>query len=235
MKLIIANQKMGLEKSNLEKYIESLKKVDTSHVIICPNNLHMEAFKDFTLGAQNVCGLDTKEITGEVSSSQLADYNVKYCIVGHSERRQKYNETDEDILNKIKKLLANKIIPIFCIGETHEEKEREKTLIILEKQISKIFNNLSIADIKKIVIAYEPIWAIGSGLVCDYKTIEKITIFIKSLVANYYEAKVNVVYGGSINDKNIEKLLEIEDLDGFLVGKSCLDIDKFVDIIKKSR
>ena len=161
--------------------------------------------------------------------------DVKYCLIGHSSRRINYNETENNIKKKIDNCLANGIKVIYCIGESREEKQREKTYQVIEKQIAKIFNGFK-GNINDIIIAYEPIWAISDNKKAtdeiDLVKIKDIIDFIKNIIVNYYNAQIEVLYGGSLDDDIITSYLDLN-VDGFLIGNASLDVKKVENFIKK--
>ena len=222
--LIVLNNKSNLTKEEYSNYIKQLKKIKTRQdIILCPNMLNISAkkrLKNIILGSQNVSAYKKGAHTGEVTAKQLASYDVKYSLIAHSERRIEQKEEDKEFLNKINNCLEEQIIPIYCIGETKEEKEKNKTKDVLEKNLQVIKNN------KDVIIAYEPIWAIGTGIIPTIKEIEENINFIKSKFPNN-----KVLYGGSVNEKNIKEISTIKNIDGYLLGGVSLNIDNLKKLL----
>ena len=233
MKLVVGNFKMNLLKKDITKYINEMKKHDFKKVVFCPSNIYLNEFinNDLVVGAQDVSFKDIGAYTGDVSASQLSSLGVKYAIIGHSERRKYYN--DGIFVNqKLKLCLANKLIPILCIGESLKEKENKKTNTVLKKYLDEAFKEI-LPD--NIIIAYEPLWSIGTGKIPSNEDIYNTTEFIKQYIYDKYRVKLKVLYGGSVNAKNINTLADIDNIDGFLIGGASIKIDEFLDIIKVLR
>ena len=208
-------------------------------IIYCPPYTLLEKFNQklkkskILIGAQNFHQVsDYGPFTGSISAKLLKDTCANYVILGHSENR-KIGEKNKDINLKIKSALKNNLNVILCIGETLKEKRQKKTNKILSKQINTCLKNIK--KLNKILIAYEPIWAIGSGLIPTNKDLQNIVFFIKKkLNKNYTKQKINLLYGGSVNPKNIQILNKITNLDGYLVGGASQKQNYFIDIIKKT-
>tara|TARA_B100001029_G_C15031959_1_gene437578 strand:+ start:546 stop:1259 length:714 start_codon:yes stop_codon:yes gene_type:complete len=208
-------------------------------IIYCPPYTLLEKFNQklkkskILIGAQNFHQVsDYGPFTGSISAKLLKDTGANYVILGHSENR-KIGEKNKDINLKIKSALKNNLNVILCIGETLKEKRQKKTNKILSKQINTCLKNIK--KLNKILIAYEPIWAIGSGLIPTNKDLQNIVFFIKKkLNKNYTKQKINLLYGGSVNPKNIQILNKITNLDGYLVGGASQKQNYFIDIIKKT-
>ena len=229
--IIALNNKSNLEKEEFNSYLINLNNINTTNpIILCPTFLNVPLFQSdkIFLGAQNVSKNKSGAYTGEISASQLKSHNVKFCIVGHSERRQLLNETDNDIAEKIKLLLENEIIPILCIGETQEEYNNKETKNILYKELMNALIGLSEREISKIIVAYEPIWSIGTGLIPTIEEIDTNLEYIKSLLPGN-----KVLYGGSANDENIDILKTSNYIDGYLLGGLSLKPDKLQMFINK--
>ena len=190
----------------------------------------------FFVAAQNCYAQPAGAFTGEVSASMVNSVGGKYIIVGHSERRAYFNETNEQLLNKTKLVLAEKIKPIFCCGESLTDRNSGNYFEIVKQQLTNGLFELSIEDIKNCVIAYEPVWAIGTGLTASPDQAQEMHAFIRKLVAEKYDAAVadqtTILYGGSCNEKNAKELFALPDVDGGLIGGAALKSRSFIDIIK---
>ncbi len=228
--IVALNNKSNLTKTEFEKYIEDLNKIKTEHtMILAPNFLNVANFKSekIYLAAQNVSSYEKGAHTGEVSADQLKSFNVKYCIVGHSERRKSQKESNEEIKSKIINLFANDITPILCVGETKEERETGKAQEIIEEELKIALDELSQEQRDKVIIAYEPIWSIGTGLIPTNAQIEEINKFIKERYNN------KVLYGGSANEKNIDELKKCPSIDGYLLGGLSLKPTNLQEFVNK--
>ena len=211
-KLIVANLKMNLTLEEANDYLDIIKKniIDQLEIIICPSFPFLPLFKnkDYKLGAQNCYYLDKGSYTGEVSPLQLKTIGVSYIIVGHSERRIYFKENNELINDKLKAILKHNIKPILCIGETMEERLLHKTFIVLKKQLNEALKDIESDMLTDIVIAYEPVWAIGSGKTPTSQEIAEVINYIKDLIKKEYKIdNIIVLYGGSVNLKILKLLL----------------------------
>ena len=232
-KIIVGNIKMNMKYGEIANYTESLKKIHNKNVIICPSYIYIPYFLnyDYSVGSQDVCSYEGENCTGEVSASQLSSIGVNYTIVGHNERRTKFKETDVDINRKIKNSLTSKLKVILCIGETYEDYKLLKKDKKIKRQIRDAL--FGIDNINDIILAYEPAWSIGSNRVLDIKELDSTIKYIKDLVFDLYHQTIKVIYGGSINENNIEKFNSIDSLDGFLIGSASINPNKFIEIINK--
>lgn len=213
-----------------------------SDVVIAPpfTSLHpvAEELRDSAiyLSAQNLHWDEKGAYTGEVSAGMLVDVGCKYVIIGHSERRAFFNESDGDINRKIKIALKFNLRPIFCIGETSDERESGKTFAVIKKQIKEGLIDLASDDIRQIIIAYEPIWAIGTGRTASPNQAEEVHSFIRNMIREIHgkdvSGKTMILYGGSVNPNNIADLMSQPDIDGALVGGASLDVEKFIKVVK---
>ena len=229
--IFIANWKLNGNIDFIKEYYQKLLTNPNNCVIICSSPIYLNKLsnneKNLFSGAQDVSIHNEGAYTGELSAKMLSDCKIKFCIVGHSERRQNFNENNETVSQKSKNLIENNIIPIICIGETLEQKRKKLTKRILANQISQ--GLYKIKNKKKIIIAYEPVWSIGSGLIPREDDLFRTVSFIKKKVRG-----IKVLYGGSVNRKNIKDLKKINNLDGFLIGGESQISKNFIDIIKKT-
>jgi len=229
--------------------IEGLKKLLPSSppgvtVVVCPPcvSLALSAEKlrgsDIRLGAQNMSEHDDGAYTGEVSWRMLKSVGCEYVIVGHSERRQYFRETDDLINRKAKKAIANGLKPIICVGETLEEREQGFTERVVTSQVRGVLAGLSSADLTAVVIAYEPVWAIGTGRNATPEQAQEVHETIRRLVAELYSTALAdslvIQYGGSVKPDNAAQLLGQNDIDGALVGGACLKADSFAMIVQSA-
>ena len=186
----------------------------------------------FHIAAQNCHWEDSGALTGEISVSMIKDCGVEYVIVGHSERRHIFGETNEWVNKKTKALLVNGVNPILCVGETIGQRESGDTESVLKDQLEKGLD--SISDVGNCIIAYEPVWAIGTGLTATNEQVEIAHQLIREVIGNKYgnEDEMHILYGGSVNSSNAESLIQTEGVDGFLIGGASLDAGSFASIIK---
>jgi triosephosphate isomerase len=188
------------------------------------------------LGAQNLYWEAEGAYTGEISAPMLKSVGCTYCIIGHSERRQYFAETDQTVNKKIRAAIEAQLIPVFCVGETEKEREAEQTFSVLDKQVQKGLEGLVSKDLNTLVIAYEPVWAIGTGKTATDGQAQEVHQFIRSLVEKIYgntlSESMRILYGGSVKPGNIAGLMEMPDIDGALVGGASLDAESFSQIVK---
>jgi triosephosphate isomerase (TIM) len=213
-------------------------------IVICPSFTALSKVGDeisdssIMLGAQDVYWEEEGAFTGEVSPKMLKDVRVRYVIVGHSERRSLFGETDEAVNKKVKVVLRYGMIPIMCIGEKLEERDNGTTYEVLEKQLTRGLKDLTKDDISRLIIAYEPVWAIGTGRTAAPREAQEAHKFIRNFIEKHFEKeasmKVRIQYGGSVKPDNIAKLMAEEDIDGALVGSASLDVNAFVQIVENS-
>lgn len=222
---------------------ESIKdlELENEEVIICPPALYLEMSTDvglengFSVGAQNCSAQDNGAYTGEISASMLNSLDIGFCIVGHSERRKYFKETHQELAQKVDQLLDNDISPIFCCGELLEEREAEKHFDIVKAQIADSLFHLNAEELENVVVAYEPVWAIGTGVTASTEQAQEMHAFIRSLLAEKYgieiAEEISILYGGSCNAKNAKELFSQKDVDGGLIGGASLKAEDFFTII----
>lgn len=230
-RIVIGNFKSYMTISDVKNYLRILdNRIKNKNVVLCPSNIYIPYFMDrgITIGIQNIT--DSANCTGETTPIQAKSLNIKYTIIGHSERRFLFNEDDLTINKKVKKSLDNGLKVILCIGETEEEKELLKTNAVIKRQLKNALRDIT--DDNNLIIAYEPVWAIGTNKIPSNKDISSIVSYIKNLTKELYNLDVKVVYGGSVNKNNITLLNEINNLDGFLIGKASTEANEFLEIVE---
>lgn len=242
---IAGNWKMYKTKKEALEFAEEFKKLygntDVKTAVCAPfTQLEtlVEAFAGtgIGVGAQNVHFEDEGAFTGEVSVAMLSEIGVDYCIVGHSERRQYFGETDETVNLKLKKLLADSsITPILCVGEDLAQRDAGEEKAVVKAQIEKAFADISAEDAAKTVIAYEPVWAIGTGRTASPQQAEDMCAWIRGALEELYDEdtcdRVVIQYGGSVKPENATEIMNMDEIDGALVGGASLIPSKFMDII----
>lgn len=242
-KIIAGNWKMNKNHNEAVELINTLKSgidTDKSDVVVCVPFVDLmsvsEAIKgtNINLGAQNMYFEESGAYTGEIAPSMLKELGVKYVIIGHSERRAYFGETDEVVNKKVKKALEHDIVPILCVGETLEERELDITIELVRVQVKKAFAGISKEDAKKVVIAYEPIWAIGTGKVATKEQAEEVCAEVRKVVAEVYGQEVadviRIQYGGSVTGDSANELFNMPNIDGGLVGGASLKED-FIKVV----
>ncbi|MFT4451588.1 triose-phosphate isomerase [Parvimonas sp. G1425] len=241
--VIIGNWKMNkdLEEAKiLAKEIISEKLDNNVEKVVCVPFVYVTEVRkllegtDVGLGVQNMYFETKGAFTGEISPVMLKSCGVSYVILGHSERRTIFNETDEIINKKVKSALQYKLIPILCCGETLEERNSGVEKEVVEKQIRNTLEGISEFDIEKVIIAYEPIWAIGTGLTASSDDAENMIKFIREILFDIYgnlSMNVRIQYGGSVKPNNVKDLMQKDNVDGALVGGACLESTSFCELI----
>lgn len=242
-KVIAGNWKMNKSPADVEEFMSAFSTLvenTQNEVILCVPYIDLFTAiekargTDIKIGAQNMHYKDNGAFTGEISAKMLQDIGVEYVIIGHSERRQYYNETDETVNLKIKSALEHNLKPIVCVGETLEQREAGITNSFVSEQIRKAFDGIESSMLKNIIVAYEPIWAIGTGKTASSEDANDVCKCIreelKKMYANESE-NVIIQYGGSVKSSNARELFEMSDVDGGLVGGASLDADEFSKIV----
>lgn len=237
-KTLVEAQEFAL---NLSKDLPELRKTE---IVICPPSLFvcetvaLTKDSDIGIGAQDVSEHDKGAYTSEISASMIKSTGAKYCIVGHSERRKYHNETNEIINHKLSNLLKENIIPIFCIGESQEERENNLTEKVILTQLSEGLSGIELSGQRDFIIAYEPIWAIGTGKTATPEMAENVHLMIRNWLKVSYSEKISseipILYGGSVKPSNIKDLLTQPDIDGGLIGGASLNVESMKEMIKIS-
>ncbi|MCK4520362.1 triose-phosphate isomerase [Candidatus Parcubacteria bacterium] len=242
---VIANWKMNpstLTKAKLlfEAVDKELRNIKKAEVVICPPFVYLPDVQNvksnIKLGAQDCFWEDKGSFTGEVSLPMLKSFGCKYAIIGHSERRQFLNETDRMVNKKIKAALIKNMRPIFCFGESKKDKGQGKTQTVLKKQLENGLKKISKSDVKKIIFAYEPLWAIGSNRPCSPDEANVIRFFVKKVIAQKYfrsvANEIKILYGGSVNNSNVKSFIKQGGFNGVLVGGASLKPKEFIKLVK---
>jgi triosephosphate isomerase len=247
--IVAGNWKMNMD---LEKGIQLFNEIQQllkeevkgdQEVIICSPYIHLSSLSqlvgpssNLSIGAQNCHQADSGAFTGEVSASMIASTGAAYVIIGHSERRLYFSESNSILAQKLDAVLKNGMAPIFCIGETLEQRNNTTYFEVIKEQLTEASFHLQGAEYSKMILAYEPVWAIGTGLTASPEQAQEIHSFIRSLLANKYDQdlanNMTILYGGSCNPKNASELFAKSDIDGGLIGGASLKARDFVDIIK---
>lgn len=240
-KIVAGNWKMNLNKpeaDNLYDNLESKSYPEGVEVVIAPASIYLDRFSSaskLSISSQDVSANDNGAFTGEFSAEMLSSLNLRFAIVGHSERRTFHKETDLLIFQKVEMLLKYGITPIFCCGESLSDRESKNHYNVVKSQLSQILSNLSPEDFSKIVIAYEPVWAIGTGLTADPQDAQDMHSFIRGLVSQVFGSGISsltsILYGGSCKPSNAKELFSMKDIDGGLIGGASLEPESFEAII----
>lgn len=243
--IIAGNWKMNCTPAETKELIGSLKTNNKSDseiiVIVCPPFTSLTvaaqllAGSSILLGAQDLSQHESGAYTAEISASMLIEIGVKYVIIGHSERRHYHNENDSLINTKLKKALISGLSPIFCVGESLKDREAASSQKVVSEQFMKGIDGLSVEQLKNLTVAYEPVWAIGTGQTATPEIAQEMHKFIRGIMAKIEPAIANsmpILYGGSVKPNNAAGLLSQPDIDGALVGGASLDADSFMKIIE---
>ncbi|MCA6072308.1 MAG: triose-phosphate isomerase [Endomicrobium sp.] len=246
--LMAGNWKMNKTVSESLSVIKTLKKaisdVKDVEILIFPSYTALQAINNETkdsninIGAQNLFWEAKGAFTGEISPAMIKDTGCSYVLIGHSERRQYFGETDETVNKKIKAAMAEGLIPIVCIGETLKEMETNVTFQAIEKHMREGLAGLTVEQASSLVIAYEPVWAIGTGIPVTPDRAQETHAFIRKIYAKMYKEaadKIRILYGASVNPENVSAFMKKPDIDGSLVGKASLEAESFSKLIKYSK
>ena len=243
-KIIAGNWKMNKTRDEALQFVyavsEKLPHIDEVDSVVCApfpllRTLCKRQGDNLRVGAQNMHYADNGAYTGEISADMLTTLGVAYVIVGHSERRAMFNETDETVNLKVKKAFEKGLIPILCVGETLEQREKGQEKQVVKAQLEKNLEGLNKNDIEHLVIAYEPIWAIGTGRTASAEQAEEMCAYVREVVKDLYGQaadKMRVQYGGSVKVDNIKEILSMPNIDGALVGGASLKADDFVKLVE---
>lgn len=248
-KVVAGNWKMYKDKSETIKLISGLKEKlskfnSNVEVIVFPPFTSIETSKELLkgsvihLGAQNMYSEDEGAFTGEISAKMLKSFGVEYVILGHSERRAIFGEDDKMINKKVLKAVSVGLRPIFCIGETLEERENNKTFDVVARQLIEGLSSISNEHLNEIIVAYEPVWAIGTGKTATPSQAEEVHKYLRKLIEEKFGRSfsefMRILYGGSVKPDNAKELFSQPNIDGGLIGGACLKVDSFYDIINSA-
>ncbi|MDD3623930.1 MAG: triose-phosphate isomerase [Bacilli bacterium] len=243
-KIIAGNWKMNKTRDEALQFVyavsEKLPHIDEVDSVVCApfpllRTLCKRQGDNLRVGAQNMHYADNGAYTGEISAEMLTTLGVAYVIIGHSERRAMFNETDETVNLKVKKAFEKGLIPILCVGETLEQREKGQEKKVVKAQLEKNLEGLSKNDIEHLVIAYEPIWAIGTGKTASAAQAEEMCAYVREVAKDLYGTaadKMRVQYGGSVKVDNIKEILSMPNIDGALVGGASLKANDFVKLVE---
>jgi len=244
-KIVAGNWKMNVSLNDAKDLILGVNRLMTNHtytsnVVLCPPFIYLKFANEtfhhnkVKVGSQNVSQYNNGAYTGEISAELLKSLETEFAIIGHSERRQYFNETNEIVFEKVQRCLEHSITPIVCVGETLDERKSMQHFTVIQQQLSKLFS-LSAEDFQKIVIAYEPVWAIGTGETASPTQAQEVHEFIRKEIASKYGNEVaetiSILYGGSVKSANAADLFSQKDIDGGLIGGASLDLNEFSAII----
>ncbi|HJF22981.1 triose-phosphate isomerase [Mammaliicoccus lentus] len=249
--IIAGNWKMNKTVQEAKDFVNELPALpDTNEVdsVICAPTLQLDALVNLTkegvaeglqIGAQNAHFEDSGAFTGETSPAALEDLGVKYVVLGHSERREYFGETDEDVNKKALAVFSHNMTPIICVGETLDEREADKAESVVGDQVEAALKEFTEEQVKSTVIAYEPIWAIGTGKSSTSEDANQMCAHVRKVVANAYSQEaadaLRVQYGGSVKPENIKEYMAQSDIDGALVGGASLKVDSFVALLEGAK
>ncbi len=242
--IIIGNWKMNKlqsEAKELAKELIPLVQSSVADCAVCVPYTNLEAVKEILantkigVGAENAHWAESGAFTGEISAAMLEEIGISYCIVGHSERRQYFGETDETVNMRTASVIKHNMTAVVCVGELLEERESGKTEAVLTKQITEGLKNFTAEDFKKIIVAYEPVWAIGTGKTATAEDANATILFIRNTVKELFgedvSSELRILYGGSMNTKNVDELMSMPEIDGGLIGGASLKAADFARIV----
>jgi len=246
--MIAGNWKMYKDVNEAVDFTNSVKRsvfdITNVDIVVCPPYTdlsdvgEMLVETNISLGAQNCYWEKEGAYTGEVAPGMLKSVGCTYVIIGHSERRRLFGETDTTVNRKIKAVIESGLVPIMCVGETLEEREAAKTMDVVSAQIKEGLKGFDEEYLEKLIVAYEPVWAIGTGKTATPVQAQEVQVMIRKLLAEIFSPsfaeEIRILYGGSVKPANIEELMKEEDIDGGLIGGASLKTDSFTDIIRKT-
>ena len=240
----VGNWKMNKSFNDLEKFISNVHLADC-HQWIAPQTIQLHSLREMTknkeplkVGSQNHCHEVSGAFTGETSIDQLKELNIDFTIVGHSERRQLFNETNETVNKKVKLSLSRSMPTILCLGETLQERESEMTFKVIEQQLKIGLQEISVQEYSHLLIAYEPVWAIGTGKTATPQQAAEVHAYIRGMLKELFGQKAletPILYGGSVKASNVEDLMSKEGIDGPLIGDTSLDHESFNSLCQKGQ
>jgi triosephosphate isomerase (TIM) len=242
--IVAGNWKMNktyLEAKEFIAKLNQLPELKTETIIAVPSiyvdTLYINNEKpNVNLALQNCSAYESGAYTGDISATMIASLNLKYCIVGHSERRQYFGETDNDISDKVEQLFKRKITPILCVGETLDQRNASETFNIIRHQLTKGVKTLTVENASKLIVAYEPVWAIGTGVTASKEQAQEVHKFIFNILADVFNdeiaTQIPILYGGSCNEINAKELFSQPNISGGLIGGASLKIDSFYQIMQ---
>ncbi len=240
--LVVGNWKMNGALASAKSLAEAIVSgIDNTNadIAVCPPFVYLRDIDQILqgshlkFGAQNVADQESGAYTGEISASMLNDINCAYAIVGHSERRSYYGDTNDSVAKRFSQALSQSIIPILCVGETLEQREQGNTFNIVDEQLDAVIDLAGIASFENAVIAYEPVWAIGTGKTASDEQAQEVHQYIRQQLAKRSQGiadKIQILYGGSVKPDNAKGLFAMEDIDGGLIGGASLDAESFLKI-----
>ena len=240
--LVVGNWKMNGSLENAKSLagaIVSGLDATNAEIAICVPYVHLPCVKELVenshlaLGSQNIADQESGAYTGEISAAMLKEFDCKYAIVGHSERREYYGDSNESVAARYCQALSKNIIPILCVGETLEQREQELTFKVIDAQLAAVIEKAGIETFSNAVIAYEPVWAIGTGKTATDEQAQEVHQYIRQKIAEASEsiaADLQILYGGSVKPNNAKSLFAMPDIDGGLIGGASLDADSFLQI-----
>ena len=239
--IVAGNWKMNLNYPDSTRLIDEINTNEINsdaELIVAPPSIYLSSLNKkqhhFSLSAQNIHFEENGAFTGEISAEMLSSLNINYAIVGHSERRSMFHETNEIIFKKVKSLLKYNVSPIFCCGELKEEREEGRAFKVVSNQLNYLLSDLKEDQIRKIIIAYEPVWAIGTGLTASPEDAQKMHKHIRVSLADQFSLKtaenITILYGGSCKPENAKDIFSQDDIDGGLIGGASLDCNSFLSI-----